>query len=50
MVFTFKLYWRGGHLGHMTRNICVNFRFSTLKSFHMKFELKWSSGFREKDV
>ena len=38
---------RGGHLGHVTRNICANFCSPILRSLNMKFELNWPSGFRE---
>ena len=44
--FFFTLYGRGGHLGHVTRNICANFHSPILGSLHMKFwELNWPSGF-----
>ena len=33
------LYGCGSHLGHLTRNICANFRSPTLRRLHMKFEL-----------
>ena len=37
----------GGHLGHVTGNICANLRSPTLRSLDMKFELNWPSDFRE---
>ena len=46
----FTIYGRGGHLGHVTRTICTNFRSRILRSLHMEFEFNWPSGFREKDV
>ena len=41
---------RGGHLGHVTRIIWTNSRSHVLRSLNMKFECKWPSGFRGKDV
>ena len=40
----FTIYGDGGHLGHVTRTIYINFR------SHIKFGFDWSSGFREEDV
>ena len=40
MVFT--IYGHGGHLGHVTWNIYINFRSPFLRMLHMKFD--WPSG------
>ena len=48
MVFT--IYGHGGHLGHVTRTIWINFHSPILRSLHMKFEFNWPSGFRGEDV
>ena len=36
---------RGGHLGHETSTIGINFGKRIIRSLQMKFEFKWSSGF-----
>ena len=48
MVFT--IYGHGGHLGHVTSTIGINFGLPIIRSLHMKFEFNWSSGFRGKHV
>ena len=35
---------------HVTKTIRTNFRFRTLRSLYIKFELNWPIGFREGDV
>ena len=40
----------GGHLGHVTLTIYINFYFLFLKMLHKKFGFDWPSGFREEDV
>ena len=46
----FYLNGPGGHLGHVTTNICKNFLSHTIWRLHIKFELSWPSGFRKEDV
>ena len=46
----FIIYGHGGHLGHVTRTIWINFRSPILRSLRMKFEFNWPSGFRGEDV
>ena len=36
----FTIYVHGGHLGHVTLLICINFHFHVPISFHMKFGSK----------
>ena len=45
----FAIYSHGGHLGHVTRTICTNFRSPFLRMLHMKFSIDWLSGFRGED-
>ena len=47
MVFTIHVH--GGHLGHVTWTIYINFR-SPLRMLHMKFGFDWPSGFRGEDL
>ena len=35
----------GGHLGHVTSIIGINFGQPIIRRLHMKFEFKWPSGF-----
>ena len=46
----FTIYWRGGHLGHVTWTIYINFCSPFLKRLHMKFGIDSQSGLREEDV
>ena len=46
----FTIYGHGGHLGHVTWAIYINFRFPFLRMFHMKFGFDWPSGFRVEDL
>ena len=39
------IYGRGGHLGHVTRIMLINFHFLVLESFHTKFGSEWLSSF-----
>ena len=39
----FTIYGRGGHLGHVTSIMLINFHF--LESFHTKFGSEWLSSF-----
>ena len=41
----FTIFGHGGHLGHVTWTIYINFR----SSLHMKFGIDWPSGLREGD-
>ena len=41
----FTIYGRGGHLGHVTSIMLINFHFLVPESFHTKFGLKWLSSF-----
>ena len=46
----FTKYGLGGHFGHVTWTICINFRSPFTRRLHMKFGIDWQSGFREVDV
>ena len=46
----FSIYSHGGHLGHETWTIYINFRSPFLRMLHMKFGFDWPSGFREEDL
>ena len=46
----FTIYGHGGHLGHVTLFICINFHSHSPISFHMKFGSKRLNSFREKQV
>ena len=46
----FTIYGRGGHLGHVTKNVRTNFRSPILRSLHMKYEFNWPCSFRGEDV
>ena len=41
------MYGHGAHIGHVTKTISTNFRFSIPRSRHMKTEFSWPSGSRE---
>ena len=41
----FTIYGRGGHLGHVTSILLINFHFLVLESFHTKFGSEWLSSF-----
>ena len=41
----FTIYWRGGHLGHVTSIMLINFHFLVSESFHTKFGSEWLSSF-----
>ena len=43
----FTIYGHGGHLGHETCIIYINFLSHFLGKLHIKFGLDWPSGFRE---
>ena len=49
-IFKGFLLFNGGHLGHVTLTIYINFRSPILRMLHMKFGFDWPSGFREEDV
>ena len=46
----FTIYGLGGHLGHVTWTIYINFRSPFPMRLHIKFGFDWPSGFREEDV
>ena len=46
----FDKYGYVGHLGSVTKKICIHFRKFIVKSFHMKFEFHWPYGFCESYV
>ena len=39
----FTIYGHGGHLGHVTRIMLINFHFLIPESFHTKFSSEWPS-------
>ena len=39
------LTYNGGHLGHVTSIMLLNFNFLVHKSLHTKFGSKWPTGF-----
>ena len=42
----FTIYGHGGHLGHVTCTIYINFLSHYPRRLHMKFGIDWPSGFR----
>ena len=48
-IFLWFLPFNGGHLGHVTWIIYINFRTPFLRMLHMKFGFDWPSGFRGED-
>ena len=46
----FTLYGHGGHLGHVTWTIYINFHSPFPRKIHMKFGFDWPSGFRGEDL
>ena len=46
----FTIYGHGGHLGHVTWTICINFLFPLPRMLQLKFGFDWPSGFRGEDV
>ena len=46
----FTIYGHGGHLGHVTWTIYINFGSPFPKMLHIKFGFDWPSGFREEDL
>ena len=45
----FTIYGHGGHLGHVTWIIYINFRSPFPRGLHIKFGFDWPSGFRGED-
>ena len=43
----FTIYGHGGHVGHVTQLICINFHSHSPSSFHMNFGSKSPSCFEE---
>ena len=46
----FAIYSHGGHLGHVTLTIYINFLSPFPRMLHMKFGFDWPIGFRGEDV
>ena len=46
----FTIYGRGGHLGHLTWTIYINFGSPFSRRLHMKFGSDWPSGLRRRSV
>ena len=46
----FTIYGHGGHVGHVTQLICINFHSYFPSSFHMNFGFKSPNCFWEKQV
>ena len=46
----FNIYGQGGHVGHVTKLICINFHSHSPLSFHMSFGSKWPNCFCENQV
>ena len=44
------IYGRGGHLGHVTWTMYINFRSPFPRRLHIKFGFDWPRGFRGEDV
>ena len=49
LVLVFAIHSHGGHLGHVSWTIYINFRSTFLRMRHMKFGFDWPSGFLEED-
>ena len=46
----FTIYWRGGHIGHVTSIMSSDFHFIVPESFHKKFGSDRHSNFEENPV
>ena len=46
----FAIYSHGGHLGHVTLTIYINFHSHFLKMLLIKFGFDWPSSFMEEDL
>ena len=46
----FTIYGHGGHIGHVTWTIYINFYSPFTGMLHVKFDSEWPSGFKEEDV
>ena len=46
----FTIYGHGGHLGHVTWTIYINFCSPFPKRLHIKFGFDWPSSFRGEDI
>ena len=46
----FTINGHGGHIGHVTCTIYINFLSHFPRKIHMKFGIEWPIGFREEDV
>ena len=45
----FTIYGRGGHLGHVTWTVYINYRSPFPRRLYIKPGFDWPSGFREED-
>ena len=45
LLMVFTIYGRGGHLGHVTWTIYINFGSPFPRRLHIKFGFDWPSGF-----
>ena len=43
----FAIYSHGGHLGHVTMTIYINFHSSFIRMLHMTYGFDWPTGSRE---
>ena len=46
----FAIYSHGGHLGHVTMTIYINFHSPFLRMLHMTFGFDWPNRLREEDL
>ena len=46
----FAIYRHGGHLGHVTLTIYINFNSPFLRKLHMALGFDWPNGFIEEDL
>ena len=46
----FAIYSHGGHLGHVTLTIYINFHSPLLRMLHMTYDFDWPNSFREEDL
>ena len=46
----FTIYGHGGHLGHLTWTIYINFGSPFPRRLHIKIVFNWPCGFQEDDV
>ena len=46
----FTIYGHGGHLGHVTWTLYINFLSPLPRVLHIKFGFDWPSGFKGEDI